>query len=341
MLAAEFSKSNRELEDTETNYLYVPWSSAKVRFSEKLQIIDVQDCLSVVYESHGSAKAAQSKYFSSKLTKTEKALECETGKLTMKVKWSDAARVRVAVGVKFMQKFFDKICEMDRSADMASKLNVDTLTILDARRDIHSTIPPMEGRSSSSGKRQRSHSDAKIVTIYALIFVPTGRRVYTGRTADPDRRLVQHASRGSKCRLVRAAFRKHGRSNFTIEPILRCRAADADVNESYWIIQNSTLYPGGYNLRHGSMAGDEKGDCAIVPACTGVIPFRGFADEAEACSEAWADVASIAEHMEPSTSDASGLCNDLLRKVHPDVGGERTYRSTEVAAMLNQIKEAC
>lgn len=129
MLATEVDKAKRKLQDTETNYLYVPWSSATVRFSEKLQIIDVQDCLSVVYESHGSAKTAQTKYFASDLQTTEKALECETGKLMMKVKWSDAARVRVAVGVPFMHKFFDKICKMARAADMASKLNVDTLTV--------------------------------------------------------------------------------------------------------------------------------------------------------------------------------------------------------------------
>jgi hypothetical protein len=187
--------------------------------------------------------------------------------------------------------------------------------------------------------------DEDIVTIYALVFLPTAKRVYTGRTKDPDRRLNQHASRGSKCRLVRNAFRKHGRKSFALEPILRCRAADADANESYWIIQNQTLYPNGYNLRHGSKAGDgDDGalDTALVPVCTGVVPFEGFADEAKACAEGWEDVAEIACDLNDSRNEVDEVCKDLLRQVHPDAhGGEaHTYTATEVAAMLNTVRGA-
>jgi hypothetical protein len=188
-------------------------------------------------------------------------------------------------------------------------------------------------------------TDDDIVTIYALIFLPTAKRVYTGRTKDPDRRLNQHASRGSKCRLVRNAFRKHGRKSFALEPILRCRAADADANESYWIIQNQTLYPDGYNLRHGSKAGDADDgalDTALVPVCTGVVPFEGFADEAKACAEGWEDVAEIARDLDDSRNEVDEVCKDLLREVHPDAHGDeaRTYTATEVAAMLNTVRGA-
>ena len=182
-----------------------------------------------------------------------------------------------------------------------------------------------------------------IVTIYALILVATGRRVYIGQTRDPDRRLHQHASRNSKCRLVRNAFRKHGRKAFALEPILRCRKTDADANESYWIIQGNTLYPNGYNLRHGSKAGEDDDGAlstALVPACTGIVPFTGAADEARACAEAWGDVAEMVDGIEDDRNDTDELCKDLLRDIHPDkrVDG-RVYTPDEVSAMLNSIRE--
>ena len=202
--------------------------------------------------------------------------------------------------------------------------------------------------SKPSPKRHKASSSTKgdeIVTIYALIYLPTGARVYTGRTKDPDRRLAQHAAKGSKCRLVRNAFRKYGRKSFGLEPILRCRASDADANESFWIIENKTLYPDGYNLRHGSKAGEEDDDSlatALVPMCTGVIPFTDFADEALARAEGWTDVAEMAGGLESSTNEADELCKDFLRQVHPDAhGGEtRAYSADEVAAMLNAVREA-
>lgn len=161
MLATAADKTKRKLQDTETNYLYLPWSSATVRFSEKLQIIDVQDCLSVVYESHGSAKTAQTKYFSTNLATTEAMLECETGKLMMKVKWSDAARVRSAVAVPFMHKFFDKICKMARAADMASRLNVDTLTVRAAcQEDVAEEVEKGDGKIEGKTDTRMVVSDA-------------------------------------------------------------------------------------------------------------------------------------------------------------------------------------
>ena len=85
-------------------------------------------------------------------------------------------------------------------------------------------LPPSKRpRGDVTGEPKKRRVTADIVTIYALVYIPTGKRVYTGRTKDPDRRLGQHASKGSKCRLVKNAFRKHGRKSFALEPIMRCR----------------------------------------------------------------------------------------------------------------------
>ena len=196
----------------------------------------------------------------------------------------------------------------------------------------------------TASRKRKQMDSSEIVTIYALIYLHDGKRVYTGRTNDPDRRLSQHASRGSKCRLVRNAFRKHGRKAFGLEPILRCRKSDADTNESYWILKNNTLYPNGYNLRHGSTAGEEQDESnnALVPACTGIVQFNGIADEARACAEGWEDVADMIDGVEQTNSDAADVCKDILREVHPDahIGDSRSYSANEVAAMLNRVRES-
>jgi hypothetical protein len=181
-----------------------------------------------------------------------------------------------------------------------------------------------------------------IVTVYALVFTPDDRVVYVGRTNDPARREREHASRRSGCRLVRNAFRRHGRSKFRLEPLLRCHAADAAANEQAMIERHGTLHPGGYNLHNTSAAGREEDDCySMVPVCSGVIPFSGAADEASALSEAWADMAVLLEGVEDgSAAEADSLCRDILRGVHPDrAGTERSYSAGEVAAMVNSIRE--
>jgi len=177
--------------------LYVQWSSATIRFSEELQIVDVQDCLAVVYESHGSAKTAQTKYFATDRTNTENVVGCEPGKLVMKVKWSDAARNRLAVGVPFMHKFFDKICNMPRAVDVASKLNVDTLTVrIACQEDVAE-----EEAGDSPGKK----TDTRIIltdTVFKLADPRVAAHAATRRlSADVAESLAREGRAGHQARM--------------------------------------------------------------------------------------------------------------------------------------------
>ena len=220
-------------------------------------------------------------------------------------------------------------------SDASSRATSDTVD----RASPSTTSIPSNTRSSLPSK-----SDKVLVTIYALIFIPTNTIVYTGRTKQQlHDRFSQHGSRKSNCRLVRNAFRKHGRKAFRIEPIMRCDAEVGAVNETHWIIKNNTLHPNGYNLRHGDLAGEEFDNLAsaIVPACTGIVPFNGVADEARACAEAWGDVAEMTEELDNTHGDVDGLCKELLKQVHPDAHGShsKSFSAHDVAAMLNAVRE--
>lgn len=198
---------------------------------------------------------------------------------------------------------------------------------------------PQQKRHQSFSSRNSS-GDGGIVTIYALKFLPTNRRVYTGKTKNANERLKQHGRQSSSCRLVRNAMRKHGRHNFAIEPIMRCHTSDADTNESFWIQKNCTMYPDGYNLRHGSKAGEAEDGMTIVAASTNVIQFESIADEARACAEAWLDIAQITEDFDEEHNAADKVCKDFLREIHPDKQRDNVYSATDVAAMLNTVREA-
>lgn len=179
-----------------------------------------------------------------------------------------------------------------------------------------------------------------LVTIYKIMYLPDNRAVYTGRTKDPARRLAQHASATSKCRLVRNAMRRQGRRNYTIEPLVWCAQEDADANESFWIIENQTMYPKGYNLRHGSAAGaEDENPTALMRTSVNLVPFSGARDEALAMGDAWQDVAAFLEGSDSATQ-ADQQIRDLLREVHPDHPNQPSYSPTEVAAMLNAVRES-
>jgi len=178
----------------------------------------------------------------------------------------------------------------------------------------------------------------ELVTIYKIVYRPDNRAVYTGRTKNTERRLKQHASRSSGCRLLRNAIRRYGISKFAIQPIVRCMPDDADANESYYIMTNNTMHPNGYNLRHGSMAGVENdNEVALIP--TSMIAFEGVAEELRAQAEATHDVAELCEELEDS-STTDNICRDILRDVHPDRAGDRSYSAGDVAAMINTVRES-
>jgi hypothetical protein len=196
-------------------------------------------------------------------------------------------------------------------------------------------IAPMPDKKRKSTRE--IVQDEQLVTIYKIVYIPENRAVYTGRTKNTTRRMKQHASPSSGCRLLRNAIRRHGRSKFAIVPLVRCMPKDADANESYYIIANKTMHPDGYNLRHGSMAGMEHDEETTLTS-TNTIVFQGVADEMRAEADAIADLANICEDLD-DCSAADDLCRELLREVHPDRAGERSYSAAEVAAMLNEIRE--
>lgn len=179
-----------------------------------------------------------------------------------------------------------------------------------------------------------------LVTIYKLVFKPENRVVYTGKTCNTQKRLKQHASKTSGCRLIRNAIRRHGISQFSIEPIVKCQSADADANESYYIVANNTMYPNGYNLRHGSEVGEDSDEDVRVATFTrGIISFKNVTDQLRSQMDATADLIEICEDLE-DCSVVDEVCRDLLRDVHPDRAGERSFSANEVAAMLNTVRES-
>ena len=318
-------------------YMRFEWSSTSVRFNEDLQLVDLLDILTVVYKSESSASTSKTKWFGKEgLQRTCKELNIPSDELVYSIRWKGQHRARDALKMPVVKKFLDVILKhMPQAKVLLNDMNSGNFIVDSPVLSSDEDVLPC--------KRQRqSFNNNNIVVIYALVYIPTGKRVYTGRTKDPRRRLQQHASCSSTCRLVRERLRKHGRSNFTLEPIMYCSELDADANESYWILKNNTMYPEGDNLRHGSAAGDDENtaNSALVNSCTGLIAFEGIADEARACSEAWADFAEIMEGLEDTRIDTDAVCKEILLKVHPDRGGpeEKSYSSHEVAAMINSVR---
>jgi len=191
---------------------------------------------------------------------------------------------------------------------------------------------PKRAKTTYENTHTPKHDD-EMITIYKLIYKPENRAVYTGRTKNINERFKQHAQRSSKCRLVRNAIRRHGVRQYSIEPIVRCHAADADANESYYIIANNTLHPNGYNLRHGSKAGEESNDeTRVAVSASDTVPFSNARDEFHAHMEANEDLADICEDLE-DCSDVDKDCDNLLCEVHPCItDGKAKEGSVKTAA---------
>ena len=186
--------------------------------------------------------------------------------------------------------------------------------------DKNNTPPVFKKRKQDQRNEYTERTDhTNLITIYKLIYKPENRAVYTGRTKNLlEDRFKQHASRTSGCRLVRNAIRRYGMSKFAIEPIVRCHPDDADTNESYYIMANKTLHPDGYNLRHGSKAGDDSaGETPIVPLTPKNDSCEDAHDDLRAHSDAMSDLALLCDIVEGNLDeDAESMSLALLCEVH-------------------------
>lgn len=199
------------------------------------------------------------------------------------------------------------------------------------------------------------------MVVYKLMLTKDNESIpiYVGKTKQPDVRYKQHASRRSACRLVRNAFRAHGRSKISLEVILRCRQGDVDVNEAYWIERLGTLHrPHGCNVMRGCRAGDETNVGTLIESSVNIVPFSDETDEIEAEGEALIDVSRmlrIADDIEAmgvvdetdGTDDAEEIkwiridpraWRRVLRLVHPDLAGTRVFNAFEVNMYLNSTR---
>ena len=156
------------------------------------------------------------------------------------------------------------------------------------------------------------------VTIFKLVYKPETRAVYTGKTSNIHRRFKEHASRSSQCRLVRNAIRRHGIKQFAIEPIVMCHPADADANEAYYIMANNTMYPNGYNLRHGSGVGqDLQEETQLGSTFSNTVKCNNATDHFISQIDATADMMQICQNLEDCSSDEEE-CGELLDHVDWD-----------------------
>lgn len=288
-----------------TKAFCVPWCSETVRFNNELQIVDLTDCFATLSRTPGSARVSQHKYFSVGLKDTAERLGMSQDELLYTAKWNSTRQKRTCIKAFAAAKFFRMLTHVRYAVELADIL-YETYYLCQEYDVAGPTTEKEVGNQSHTSKPASKKDDNDSVTIYALVYLPTGKRVYTGRTKDPNSRLKQHAAKSSKCRLVRNAFKKYGRKAFGLEPIMRCRTSDAAANESFWIQKNQTLWPDGYNLMHGSVAGEEedKLNTALVVACTGVIPFNDPIDEALAMKEVQDEIDVIID-LDESSSEAT------------------------------------
>ena len=192
--------------------------------------------------------------------------------------------------------------------------------------------PPPPKRHKPSARSV--HGSTGETTIYALIDTLLLKPIYTGKTGDADRRLGQHRSDSSSCRLVAQFVRKHGRARVGIRPLVRCSDEDADTNESFYIVKNNTLYPNGLNLRHGSMAGAESDGCTSLVAAAAppvseaeasrmlVVHAKTVAPvdrDMASTAVAWADVAAMCALADESDGESDG--NESESETDESVGG--------------------
>lgn len=152
MLATEAAKVHRKHDDSLTSYFAVDWNATPVRFNENMQIIDIADCMGIIYGSEASAKVAQSKFFAAgALARTAEILGCNKDSILYKVKWQDSARMRLAIRIPHMQKLLAmKMTTMPHASKLATILDVDTLTVANANAHCQQKDAPEEVTAEGS-----------------------------------------------------------------------------------------------------------------------------------------------------------------------------------------------
>jgi hypothetical protein len=85
-----------------------------------------------------------------------------------------------------------------------------------------------------------------------------------------------------------------------------CSLEDAKKNESLWILKNKTMYPGGYNLVHGSTAGNVESDCAKLSSeFTTSLKFNDYDHERRVFTWVCSDL-----HLEMTGDRTAGYNGD-------------------------------
>lgn len=100
--------------------------------------------------------------------------------------------------------------------------------------------------------------------VYRWVHIPTGK-VYAGITYDFEKRCKEHkrqivTKRGGTC-LIERAIAAHGRDQFTVEIVCRCKSREIALKvEAFLIGFHNSLAPNGYNIRGSSENSNEMAD---------------------------------------------------------------------------------
>lgn len=112
------------------------------------------------------------------------------------------------------------------------------------------------------------NGDERYVEIYKIT-CSTSKKCYVGQTVSHilnhgkyrrfgiNKRFNSHISEAfskkkNQCHYLNNAIRKYGSDNFIVELLELCKIEDADERESHYIIKLNTMFPNGYNLKHGT-----------------------------------------------------------------------------------------
>lgn len=89
--------------------------------------------------------------------------------------------------------------------------------------------------------------------------------IYVGRSGDLVRRLREHQSPNSQCKLIRNAIQRDGFHNMTVKVLVVGHPDAIRRSETAAIARFGCVYPHGYNLRCGDTAALQE-ECALAVA---------------------------------------------------------------------------